>query len=84
MKELAWSKTNSALIELMYALYASQSISNGKLGIKKLTLITQIIFRVTLNDVNHAFHRMKTRAGSRTIFLDQLKKALEDYMDKDL
>jgi len=27
---------------------------------------------------------MKTRAGSRTLFLDQLKQALEEYMDKDL
>jgi len=27
---------------------------------------------------------MKTRAGSRTAFLDQLKISLEEYMDKDL
>jgi NifU-like protein involved in Fe-S cluster formation len=31
-----------------------------------------------------AFHRMKTRSGCRTLFLDQLKQALEEYMDKDL
>jgi len=27
---------------------------------------------------------MKTRAGSRTAFLDHLKISLEEYMDKDL
>jgi len=27
---------------------------------------------------------MKTRTGSRTAFLDQLKISLEEYMDKDL
>jgi hypothetical protein len=27
---------------------------------------------------------MKTSAGSRTAFLDQLKISLEEYMDKDL
>ena len=83
-KDISWTNSQNALIELIYALYASKSIAHGKMGIRKLALIFQILFRTPLNDIHHSFHRMKTRAGSRTVFLDQLKISLEEYMDKDL
>ncbi|CAA7193985.1 RteC domain-containing protein [Chryseobacterium potabilaquae] len=83
-KDISWTNSQNALIELIYALYASKSIAYGKIGIRKLALIFQILFRTPLNDIHHSFHRMKTRAGSRTVFLDQLKISLEEYMDKDL
>jgi len=82
--DISWTNSQNALIELIYALYASSSVSHGKIGIRKLALIFQVLFRTPLNDIHHAFHRMKTRAGSRTAFLDQLKISLEEYMDKDL
>ncbi len=83
-KDISWTNSQNALIELVYALYASNSIAYGKIGIRKLALIFQVLFRTPLNDIHHSFHRMKTRAGSRTAFLDQLKISLEEYMDKDL
>ena len=83
-KDISWTNSQNALIELIYAIYASCSVSHGKIGIRKLALIFQVLFRTPLNDIHHAFHRMKTRAGSRTAFLDQLKLSLEEYMDKDL
>ncbi|WP_430611749.1 RteC domain-containing protein [Flavobacterium sp. JP2137] len=83
-KDVFWTDSKNALIELVYALYASGAISNGKIGIRKISLIFQILFRIPLGDLHHAFHRMKTRTGSRTAFLDQLKSSLEEYMDKDL
>ena len=83
-KDISWTNSQNALIELIYAIYASSSVSYGKIGIRKLALIFQVLFRTPLNDIHHAFHRMKTRAGSRTTFLDQLKLSLEEYMDKDL
>ncbi len=83
-KDISWTNSQNALIELIYALYASNSIAFGKIGIRKLALIFQVLFRPPLNDIHHSFHRMKTRAGSRTAFLDQLKISLEEYMDKDL
>jgi hypothetical protein len=84
IKDLSWTDSKNALIELIYAVYASGAVSGGKVGVRKLSLIAQILFRIPLNDIHHAFHRMKTRAGSRTAFLDQLKASLEEYMDKDL
>ena len=83
-KDISWTNSQNALIELIYALYASNSVAYGKIGIRKLALIFQVLFRTPLNDIHHSFHRMKTRAGSRTAFLDQLKISLEEYMDKDL
>ena len=84
IRKVFWTDSKNALIELVYALYASGAISHGKIGIRKISLMFQIIFRIPLGDLHHAFHRMKTRAGSRTAFLDQLKTSLEEYMDRDL
>jgi len=83
-KDIFWTDSKNALIELIYALYASGVISHGKIGIRKISLMFQILFRIPLGDLHHAFHRMKTRTGSRTSFIDQLKFSLEEYMDKDL
>jgi hypothetical protein len=83
-KDIFWTESKNALIELIYALYVSGAISNGKTGIRKISLVFQILFRTQLGDIHHAFHRMKDRANNRTLFLDQLKSSLEQYMDKDL
>jgi hypothetical protein len=83
-KDFYWSDTKNALIELVYALYAANSISGGRVGIRKITAVLQVLFRVKLGDIHHAYHRMKVRSGSRTSFIDRLKISLEEYMDKDL
>ncbi|MBZ4036711.1 RteC domain-containing protein [Flavobacterium sp. 17A] len=83
-KDIFWTDSKNALIELIYALYASGVISHGKIGIRKITLVFQVIFRIPLGDIHHSFHRMKERAGTRTAFLDHLRNSLEQYMDKGL
>lgn len=83
-KDLSWTDSKNALIELIYALYVSGAISHGKIGIRKLSLVFQILFKIPLGDVHHSFHRMKYRSGSRTIFLDYLKLSLEEYMDREI
>lgn len=83
-KDFYWTDSKNALIELIYALWASESISGGKIGIRKMSIVFQVLFRIQLGDIHHAFHRMKERAGSRTSYLDHLKTSLEEYMDKDL
>ncbi len=83
-KNLLWSENKNALIELIYALYASGAIANGGTGISQISRVFQNLFNIQLGDIHHAFHRMKDRAGDRTSFLTQLQSSLEDYMDKDL
>ena len=83
-KDVFWTDSKNALVELIYALHASGAISNGRVGISKMSMVFEIIFRVKLGDLHHSFHRMKDRSGSKTAFLDHLKANLEKYMDKDL
>jgi hypothetical protein len=82
-KDLAWTDSKNALIELIYALYTAGVISHGKIGIRKISLVFQILFKIPLGDIHHSFHRMKSRTGSRTLFLDYLKLSLEEYMDRE-
>lgn len=78
-----WTGSKNELIELIYAVYISASISNGKVGVRKLTQLFQKLFHIELGDTHHAFHRMKNRTESRTLFLDKLKSQLEQYMEKE-
>jgi len=82
-QQICWSDSQNALIELIYALYTSGVINNGQVEIRKLAYLFEQVFNTKLSDIHHAFHKMKTRSISRTIFLDKLKKSLEDYMDKE-
>lgn len=82
--DMFWTDSKNALIELIYALYAARSLSNGRLAISKISAITETLFQIELGDFHHAFHRMKVRAGSKTAFLDYLKVSLEEYMNKNL
>jgi hypothetical protein len=54
-----WTDTKNALIELIYALYANGSLAHGKIGIRKVSLILEKLFKITLGDLHHSFHRMK-------------------------
>ena len=83
-KDVFWTDSKNALVELIYALHASGAVSNGRVGISRMSMVFEIIFRVKLGDLHHCFHRMKDRSGSKTAFLDHLKANLEKYMDKDL
>lgn len=83
LQQLVWTESKNALIELIYAIHTNGSILNGNVSIRKITAIMQSIFNIELGDIHHAFHRMKMRAGSRTAYLDQLKKSLEEHMDRD-
>jgi hypothetical protein len=83
-RDFFWTDSKNALIELIYALHASGSISHGKAGIRKISMVFQLLFRIQLGDVHHAFHRMKDRTDSKSIFLDQLKNSLKQHMEKEV
>lgn len=83
-KDIYWTDSKNALIELVYALHASGAVSNGRVGISKLAMLFEMAFSIKLGDLHHSFHRMKDRSGSKTYFLDQLTTNLEKYMHKDL
>lgn len=82
--EFSWTDSKNALIELIYALHISRSVSNGRVGIRKISQMFEDIFEVSLGDIHHAFYQMKFRAGQRARYLHFLKHSLEQYMDNDL
>jgi len=84
LKDIYWTDSKNALIELVYALHATGAVSNGRVGISKLAMLFEMAFSIKLGDLHHSFHRMKDRSGSKTYFLDQLTTNLEKYMHKDL
>lgn len=83
-KDIFWTDSKNALIELVYALHATGAISNGRIGITKIALLFENVFRVKLGDLHHSFHRMKDRSGSKTSFMDQMTNNLEKYMNREL
>jgi len=44
LKDVFWTQSKNALIELVYALHACDSISQGKIGIRKISMAFQILF----------------------------------------
>lgn len=82
--DFSWTDSKNALIELIYALHISGSVSHGRAGIKRITKLFEELFEVNLGDIHHAFHQMKFRAGEKASYLVFLKTSLEQYMDRDI
>ncbi|MDO5614775.1 MAG: RteC domain-containing protein [Cruoricaptor ignavus] len=83
-RPIYWTESKAALIELIYALYATKAISGGQISLNKIAITCQALFKIELQDIHHSFHRMKSRSGSRTLFLNQLVNSLETYMNKSI
>ncbi len=81
-KKIAWTESQNALIELIYALHISRSIGHGKSGIRQIAALFQSMFDVQFGDIHHAFHRMKYRSGPS--YLDRLKSDLDSYISEHL
>ncbi|MEC4115149.1 RteC domain-containing protein [Myroides pelagicus] len=80
-QSITWTESQSSLVELIYALYTSNSLNHGNVDIKTIADLLQNMFNVNLSDVHHSFHRMKTRTKSRTMYLDKLATDLQEYMN---
>ena len=59
IKDIFWTSSKNAFEDLIYAMYASGAVSHGKVGIRKLSIIAQIVFSVSLEDLHHAFRDCK-------------------------
>ena len=79
---LGWKGSQADLVELIYALFEADVLIAK--SIQNVANSFENYFGIKLNDVYHTFHRMKTRAGSRTKFIDQLRYALERSLDKNI
>ncbi|WP_321373411.1 RteC domain-containing protein [uncultured Draconibacterium sp.] len=75
-----WSDTNTALVELVYALDSLKAVNNGHIEIKELIRIFETMFNVKLGDYYRIFKEIQKRKKDRTKFLNSLVEALNKRM----
>ncbi len=80
---LNWTGSKTALIELIYGLYAQGVFDNGNADIKVIAKIFESTFNIDLGDFYHTFMELKSRKINRTKFIDSLRDALIRKMDDE-
>lgn len=78
---IEWTASKNALIELIYALHLSRATSEN--NISGLAHKFESIFNIDLGDYHNAFHKMRYRTKSSTLFLDKLKMILENHIQEE-
>jgi RteC protein. len=79
---LNWTGSKTALIELIYALYAQGALDNGNADIKVIAKTFENTFNIDLGDFYHTFMELKSRKINQTKFLDNLRDALIRKIDE--
>lgn len=77
-----WTESKTALVELIYALYASGVINNGNSEIKELSSFFEQAFNVRIPDIYRTFSEIKYRSAP-TKFIDSLKTSLLQKIEED-
>lgn len=80
---IQWTDSKTALVELIYALYACGSINHGNCDIRELTGFFEQIFNIRLPDIYRTYLEIKIRS-TPTKYIDNLKTALLRKMEEDL
>lgn len=78
---LTWTEKKRALIELIYGIYCSGAVNNGKIEIKELISVFEIVFNVQLPGFYHTWGEIRLRKTGHTRFIDFMKKCLIKQMD---
>lgn len=81
-QNLQWTDSKTALVELIYAIYATGVINNGRCEIRELSAFFQQAFNVHINDIYRTFLEIRTRSNP-TKFIDTLKAALLRKIEED-
>jgi hypothetical protein len=81
-KDLTWTASKAALYELIYALFSVGAINNGNTQIKEIAQFFAQGLNVDIGNMYRAMQEIRIRKKSRTNFIDQLKKRLEERLDE--
>lgn len=71
---LTWTASKAALIELIYALKATEVFNEGKADIKQITTSLENLFHISLGNYYRVYQDIRLRKSGQTNFLDQLKE----------
>lgn len=77
-----WTESKVALVELIYALHSSQSINKGRVEIKEIARLFEIVFNIQLGDIYRIFLEVRGRKIEQTKYMDYLKDSLLRRMDE--
>lgn len=78
-----WTADVIDLIEMAMALHERKAINNGEVSITAVVNFFFNLFNMKPGNFFSTYGVMRTRADSRTLFLDELKRVLENKMDRD-
>ncbi|WP_200979803.1 RteC domain-containing protein [Echinicola sp. 20G] len=79
--KLKWTASKVALVELTYALKASNVFNHGKVSISDIAVYLEEMFQKDLSQYYRTFQEIRIRKSGRTTFIDALKLHLEKWMD---
>ena len=78
---LTWTGGKTDLIELIYALQASEVFNKGNAGVKQIASQFEIVFNVSLSNCYRTFQEIRLRKKNQTQFLDEIKQKLKQRLD---
>lgn len=78
---LIWTESKNAIVELIYALHATDSFNNGEVSISEISNIFEIAFNFKIGDYYRIFHELRSRKTGRTKFIGQMQNNLQLKMD---
>ena len=74
--DLTWTGGKTDLIELIYALQASEVFNKGNAGLKQIASHFEMVFNVSLGNYYRVFQEIRLRKKSQTAFLDSARGRL--------
>lgn len=78
-----WTADVIDLLEMAMSLHERRAINNGEISITATVNFFFNLFGMKPGNFFSTYGVMRTRANSRTLFLDELKRSLENKMNKD-
>lgn len=78
--ELTWTGSKTDLIELIYALHATDVFNNGSVDIKRVAIAFERALNVNLGDYYRIFINIRLRKSNKSTFLDRLRDKMSQRL----
>jgi len=79
--DLRWTFSNTAYVELIYALVSVGAVNDGKIEISIIDKAFRRVFNHDSGDIYKIYSEIRRRKKSRAKFMEDLTRGLEDRMD---
>lgn len=85
LSDLSWTGNKIDLVELIYALFFSRTINNGKTTLKELAETLCRIFNMNIEkDIYRFYTEIQQRKIDQTKFMEHLKSVLQDQINQNI